>query len=433
MSNIVDKEFEVLQLTKEGTRDIRFFENLDAFKHLVEGNYILAVGNTIRLTVCGENRLKALLLSKDPCLLKRFIDEIGKKIVGESDTIKTIFLCAMGSLVENCQLASYNLIVNDESGAGKDWVTDKTLSILPQNRLVKRTRITEKVLTYWHNPISEPDWTWDGKVFYNEDISRNVLNGEVFKTFASSGSNATVLVNQVPVDITINGKPVLVVTMATTTPSAETLRRFVIVNLDTGVDQTKAIMLRQAELAKKGISIEYDESFTEALSLLTRCKVKIPFADKLPAFFPNQHIIMRTHFQRFLDYIKASCALHQYQRESDEEGFLLATGQDYDIAREVLLKVTSNPIMIPLTKDQKKLLDIIKGLGSGCYSVADLEPHVTFMTERWLRTQLDKLANYGFLRKSSQKQDYSDKSVMVYTINDIADIKNIPTWNEMQN
>lgn len=60
-------------------------------------------------------------------------DELDKKIVGELETRKTIFLCACGALVENSNLASYNLLVNSESGAGKDWITGKSLEVFPHD------------------------------------------------------------------------------------------------------------------------------------------------------------------------------------------------------------------------------------------------------------------------------------------------------------
>jgi len=378
----------------------------------------------------GINEETAIEILKDSKLLDKILFEISKKVVGEVDTIKTIFLCACGRLVEKANLTSYNLFVNDESGVGKDWVTDKTLDILPDGHKIKRTRISPNALTYWHNPKFDPDWTWDGKVLYLEDISSSVFNHEVLKVMASSGSHATILKDQTPYDIEIKGKPVIVVTSAAVTPSPENLRRFTILNLDSSVEQTKAIIERQARLACQGINLEYDERIKTALSFLKRVKVKVPFAEDIVDKFPKENILMRTHFQRFIDYIKASAALHQYQREVDDEGFIEAQKEDYEYARIALLKTSSNQYMIPLTKEQKKLLEIVKNLGESFYSVNDIEPHVTFISDRWLRAQLDKLAGYGFLEKSTTEQD--NRNVIAYRYSKITDVS-IPTWDELHN
>ena len=60
--------------------------------------------------------------------------------------------------------------------------------------------------------------------------------------------------------------------------------------------------------------------------------IKIPFAESLVNYFPSEHLIMRTHFERLLDFIKASTALYQFQRERDSDGYIRAESQDYDNA-----------------------------------------------------------------------------------------------------
>src|SRR3989344_1465735 len=95
--------------------------------------------------------------------------EFDKKIVGELKSRKTIFLCAAGGrLVENSQIASFNLLVNDEAGTGKDYVVGAVLEILPSEIYIHKTRISPTVFTYWYSGEKYKNWTWDGKVFYHE-------------------------------------------------------------------------------------------------------------------------------------------------------------------------------------------------------------------------------------------------------------------------
>jgi hypothetical protein len=401
----------------------------------------------------GEPPLKYLRILKDPQIFYKITGvggELDKKIVGEVESRQVVFLCANGRLVENANKTSYNLFVNDDSGVGKDYIIINVLKIIPEQSWIKRTRIGEKTFTYWHNAKFEPDWTWDGKVFYNEDISNSVLNCDVLKVMASTGSIATIIINQIAVDIEIKGKPVLIITTASATPSRENVRRYSILNLDSGINQTKAIIKKQGEEGAEGITEEYDEDIIEAQKYLKRVKVKIPHAPIIAEYFNQRddlHVIMRTHFNRFLDFIKSSTAFHQYQRLVDDDGFLVAQKEDYEIARACLEKLTSNPFMIPLTKDQKKLLKILRDVPSTIkggqkslnedeedegYSVGELEEYVDFMSDRWLRSELDKLTEFGFLKKGSKKQDASDKKIIVYSyISNLSDIK-LPTWEELQ-
>ena len=381
----------------------------------------------------SENK-KIDKILRHPKLLSDLIDfELEKQIVREKDTKWCIFLCSCGKLVKNANLTSYNLLVNSESGTGKDWITDKTLKIWPEDQVVKRTRISEKVFTYWHNPKFDPKWTWDGKVFYNEDIANHVLNSDVFKVMSSSGSKATVLVNQLPVDIEIVGKPVMIVTSATANPKPEIMRRFTMVSLDEEVEQTELIMARQAKKARMPdtTTMEYDRDLIEALGELKRVSVVIPYAESLMKLFPKDHVIMRTHFERFLDYIKASAALHQFQRQETAVGIIEAEGQDYDYARTVFLKVTSNPQMIPLTKNELRIYDVLKESfeKDTWASVSEISKFVSFVSDRTLRVVLEKLVNYGFLAKNRDNRENSAKMVFVYRLK-FFDKVELPKWGK---
>jgi hypothetical protein len=362
-----------------------------------------------------EPTQEILSILQDKYLFEKITkDEFDKKIVGEAQTRKVIFLCSAGGrLIENCQLASYNLLVNDEAGTGKDYVTSKVLEILPKEVYIHKTRISPAVFTYWHSADKEPLWTWDGKVFYPEDISETVLNSDVFKVMCSSGSSATIVIKQRAVDIEIVGKPVLITTTATSTPSPELTRRFVILNLDSSEEQTKAIMKRHCEFAKQGIILEYNEKYKEAMKYLKRVKVLIPFADLIAEILPSKNVIMRTHLPRFLDYIKASAGFYQYQRKIDKN-FILATGKDYDLARECFLKLCSNKYMIPLTINQKRILETFEREPEAV-NVAKFHANNNFMTLKSMEYNFSILCKYGLL-ETSTGQDYYNRPIELYNL-----------------
>ncbi len=177
-------------------------------------------------------------------------------------------------------------------------------------------------------------------------------------------------------------------------------------NLDSSTNQTKAIMKRHSQYAKKGITPEYDLKYQEAMKCLKRVKVKIPFAEIVDKFFPEKSIMMRTNYPRFLDFIKASASFHQYQR-SEEEDFILAEGQDYDIARECFLKLCSNKYMINLTINQKKILDVFEeGNGMIKGSVTQLHPRMNFISIPALQTNLGILTKYNILNSYIDNDSY---------------------------
>lgn len=350
----------------------------------------------------------------DPKLLDIIIREIQeKRVVGEKETIECIIIVTNCRLVKNIKATSSNINVNDESGLGKDWIVKGVLDILPDNVVVYRTKITPELLTYWHNSKYEPEWTWDGKILYIEDISTTLLNSDVFKVFSSGGSKATVLIKQLPIDIIINGKPSMVITSYQVNPNSENLRRYPICFCDSSEDQTLEIMRRQSYEDATGYIYSYNPELKAAISKLRMVSVVIPFAEKLPYFFPKNNF-MRTHYKRFLDYIKSSAALHQYQREEDGHGNIVATGEDYDIARMVLLKNTNNPSMIPLTRDQDNIFNFFKEHPDQWYSVNDIENKFPISSE-WLRKQLKQLFKNGFLNSIQAEREGVKRKVTEYS------------------
>jgi len=370
-----------------------------------------------------ENNL-VLKYLKNPKIFKLITeDELDKKIVREYGPRKAIFLCANGGrLVENCQIASYNLLVNDEAGSGKDYVTGKTLEILPEDVYVKKTRISPTVFTYWHNSQYEPDWTWDGKVFYTEDIAETVLNSEVFKVMCSSGSEATVVIRQRAIDINIVGKPVMITTTATSIPSPELTRRFEILNLNESIDQTKEIMKRHCKFAIDGVTPEYNKEIRESLKLLKRVKVKIPYAESLHTLFPAKNIMMRTKFPRFLDFVKASAAFHQFQRETDKVGYILAEKQDYEIATEVMKALSSNKYMISLTRNQRRIIEFLEEMNkiNPTYkqSASRLREQMNnFISLPAMMTNLSIMSSYGIL-KVEIEDGPNGREIEKYRLND---------------
>ena len=389
-----------------------------------------------------------LSILKDKNLFENItLKQFDKKIVGELQSRQTIFLVTCMRLVENLNKATDNLSINARSGTGKDFISEAVFDIIPEKQKEELIRISPKVLAYTRNKAINPLASWKGIALRLEDLGNSVLNDDGFKVMASASPNKinySKIVNKGKIiDIEIEGKPSIVLTIANANPKEETLRRFPILYLDEKVNQTKEILKRQGEYAKKGLSLEYNDEIIEALKCLRRIKIRIPFADKLTNLFCPENVIVRTHFPRFLDYIKASCSLHQFQRKKDEEDYYIAEPQDYDIGRIALIKTTSNILMIPLSKLQKDILEAIekseeKAKPKSVDEISSLKKIEKLnITEKWLRVQLDYLTSKTFLIKGREKRfdeagKVIPKPVFVYSFNKMQKLE-IPKFKDITN
>lgn len=338
--------------------------------------------------------------------------EFNKFIVGEEDTRMAIFICACGCFVKNLS-ATFNVLINGESSSGKSWITKNVLNIFSENVFSKatyRTRISPKALTYWHNAAVEPDWTWDGKVLYLEDISNEILNSDVFKVMVSEGSTSTIVGKsnkkgvEMPaaIDIEIKGKPITFITTAMGTPIEEIKGRFLMIDLDESAEQTERIMFRQTQLAVSGKKEHYQKMFKEAFSQLKRVEVVIPeWIHNIINYMPRKEVIRwRREFPRFLEIIKCSASLHQFQRDLDEDERVIANEIDYEIARKIIKKISSSSGVEGLTRREKmafeSLINYYKENKKGC-TRAEIHAYNPKYSDRGWEKVLDRLSNKGLV------------------------------------
>jgi len=396
-----------------------------------------------RYTVEGKIGEKSYAILTDPALLDNLIKETNKKVVKEVDTRKAIIAFKCGELVENARPTSYNLLMSEETGIGKDWVVKKTLELFPEERRSHKAKISPQLLAYWHNGITEPDWTWNLKSLYLEEISYDTLNSDTMTAFLSSRNcEGVVLINQKPVELKINGKPTIFITTASKNPKKDQLRRLPTCQLDDSVNQTKEISMRQCTAAETGETLDYDFEITNALRNLKRVKVKIPFARKFGEALIKKvkvHRILRTNMSRYLDIIKTMTALHQYQRESEGE-YLLATYEDYELALPVFNKITHSQTTIPLTREKKKLIAVIEKLekddeNNVWHTVSEIEAKVTFLNKQTIYNRLRELAEEGFLVQDKvERIDSRERTFkpMAYRTSNIGKLK-FPSVEEVKN
>lgn len=347
---------------------------------------------------------------------KIIIDEMNKKIVGEIEAREIIFMCSMGSLVQNCSYTSFNLLMHSESSAGKDYITKNVLKIIPQDRLFYRTRISPTVLNYWKPYKKKGFDSWNGCVLYLPDISEQVLNSDAMKLMCSDGSHITITEKGEAKDIEIEGKPVIFSTTATTTPNTEILNRFSIVHLDESENQTRKIMKMQAKRMMEGESLDYDGEVQKALTYLKRYKVKIPFADKVTKFFPSKKISERRNFERFFDFIKSVACVHQFQRNFDGE-FLIAELEDYDRARDIFMNIQQGVSSIPLNMRQKDIVDVLKQSNTAL-SLAEIHGQIkNYLAIQNFRPHVESLVNLRVLDKFNDKDNYN-REIIKYNLSD---------------
>ncbi len=372
----------------------------------------------------------ALLLEKD--IFEIINKEFDKQITGEEKSRKAIFLSLCSIWVKNTQIP-LNTFVSSESSAGKSYICNKILEMFPKNLYEKRSKITAEAFTYWHT--NDDDWTWDGKICYLEDISQSVLDSPTFKVMCSEGSIATVVRNQKAVDLIVHGKPCMLVTTARTNPNTEVLNRFNITPLDESEKQTKDITYNQAIESKNKV---FDDHFSESLARLKRKEVSIPFGIKIHEFITKNYswndVRMRRDFSRLVDLIKCSTVLHQFQRK-EQKGKLIATAEDYEIARQVINYIQTTTLK-GLTHKLKKIYGFCGDEKE--FTAKEIHSKHPVVSQKMWYLYLDQLCERELLKTELRDsitilKDGSErvgKKVTSYRVPETSSF-NLPSYNEL--
>lgn len=354
---------------------------------------------------------ETLKILKDPNLFELIIQELNKTIEGEQKSKKAITLSLCSVWVDGCEVP-LNTLVSSESSAGKSYICKKIIKLFPKEMVIYRTKITPEAFTYWHN---EPEWDWDGKICYLEDISQGILDAPSFKVMCSEGSTATIVNKQKAIDIEIRGKPVMLITTARTSPNTEILNRFQIVSLDESSQQTERIIFRQA---KQSNDEKYNPDIISALSCLKRKVVFIPYAEKIAQYIKDSFnfgsLRLRRDFSRLLDLIRCSAVLHQFQRSINERDEIIADEQDYIIARECINYIQTQTFK-GLTHKLKKAFDCCEALVE--FSAKDIHNKFPFVNQKMWYNYLDDLCERGMLITELRKVEESKSRVTYYKIN----------------
>lgn len=365
-----------------------------------------------------EKEKEALKYLSSDKLMKHLIAEVHKEgVIGEEDNILILALKMSLRLVKNASATSSNMLVSDNSGLGKDFLTKAMCDVMlvPEVTYFHRTAISPKVLNYWQ-PIDNSTGevtTWDGKVLYLEDPEADLIKSQAFKVMASGGTSITVVKDQAVLEKEIDGKPVIIVTSMKTSIDVEGERRWDCIRLDGSKEVTNKVIERVAFKAAGLIDYQPDEGFRNLLRSLSRYTVVIPFANDIVAGISRQSHI-RTQILKLLDYVKASAVLHQSGRQKTPQGELIAEPVDYEYARTAFLLLKDEEATA-LTRKEQTLRDYLIAKGTHV-KIRDIVHDLQGFTKDWVHRHKEDLIEREIIKIVMDFDPDSNRDIEHYAV-----------------
>lgn len=258
----------------------------------------------------------ALAWLKAPGLLQRIAADIAAiGVVGEEANAQAAYLAALSRKLDR-PLA---LLIQSTSAAGKSALMDAVLDLVPEEERVAYSAMTGQSLFY----IGEADLKHKALAIAEEEGARHasyalkLLQSQGTLTIASTGKDPATgkLITQ---EYRVEGPVALMMTTTAIDLDEELKNRCLVLTIDEGRDQTRAIHARQRfEETLGGLAAKEDRSAILALHrnaqrLIKPLKVVNPYAERL-TFMDDKTRTRRDH-RKYLALIRTIALLHQHQR-----------------------------------------------------------------------------------------------------------------------
>jgi hypothetical protein len=284
-------------------------------------------------------------LAHDKNLIETILrDMAALGLVGEQDAALLVYLSYVSRKLNNPS----SIIVRGPSGSGKDKIQRTPALLMPEEDVIEFNSLTANALYY-----NAPGWL-KNKILLGGERSHRDDDAQKDKTAAvrqmlSQGYITKITVNENRETEIIRQDGPVSYSETTTQDSIfrEDANRCFQINTDPGEALTRKVMLSvageylddenslEAEKNDRESIIGHHQEFQQSLEYVD---VRIPFARKLAEKMPAGKVEIRRAISHVLAVIESIAFLHQHQRAKNDNGKLIATQEDYRLARRLLLK-----------------------------------------------------------------------------------------------
>ena len=317
----------------------------------------------------------ALALLKAPNLIERILaDFAAVGLVGEETNKLVGYLAAVSRKLDK----PLGVVIQSSSAAGKSTLMDAVLAFVPEEEKVKYSAMTGQSLFYMgetnlkHKALAIVEEEGASRASY----ALKLLQSEGELTIASTGKDPA-SGNLITQQYRVEGPVALLITTTARDIDEELMNRCLVLAVDEGREQTRAIHERQrARRTLDGMFAHRERQALTALHqnaqrLLKPLDVLNPFAKFLT--FPDQTTRLRRDHEKYLTLIDVIAFVHQHQRpikSAERAGqrveYLEATLADVELANRIAHDVLGRSLD-ELPPQTRRLLTLIDGhVGAEC-------------------------------------------------------------------
>jgi hypothetical protein len=278
-------------------------------------------------------------LLNDPDLLAKIQSVIrARGYAGELSAPTMVYLAITSRGLER----PLNLAVVAPSGAGKNHAVDAALKLFPPEAVHEVTAGSARALIFTEQSFEHRTIVFGEADSIPEDgpaasVIRSIANDShvIYETTEKNPKTGRFETRRIE-----KRGPTGLITTSTQSLPSQMATRVLEVSLSDDPEQTRAIMHAQALNVQPNnrsvIDLAPYVALQRWLAVAGIIAVDVPFASALADLIPAEHVRMRRDFRQLLTTVQAVAYLHQRRRLRNLQGWVIATFDDYDTARQLL-------------------------------------------------------------------------------------------------
>lgn len=402
------------------------------------------------VTMDAAARDEAIALLQSPDLIERILADFAAcGLVGEETNKLVGYLAAVSRKLDK----PLGVVIQSSSAAGKSSLMDAVLAFVPDEEKVKYSAMTGQSLFYMgetnlkHKALAIVEEEGASRASY----ALKLLQSEGELTIASTGKDPQTG-NLITQQYRVEGPVALLVTTTATDIDEELMNRCLVLAVDEGRAQTRAIhQLQRDKRTLEGLLARREKEaliqlHQNAQRLLKPLAVLNPYAQHLT--FPDQTTRLRRDHEKYLTLIDTIAFVHQYQRDvkTARRGeqvieYIEATLADIELANRIAHDVLGRSLD-ELPPQTRRLLQRIDGhVSAECARLAVKRGDVRFSRRslreaiHWgdtqLKVHLARLAELEYLVTHRSKNNGFDYE-LVYDLSDTDSALRFPGLTDIE-
>lgn len=304
----------------------------DQDTHEPDGNELLE-----RMPQAVRDEAREMLES--PNLWGRILDDVERiGLAGEMELAATLYLLGVSRLLPRPLAA----IVSAPSSTGKSYTIEKVSSLFPPECLIHATSLTPQALFYMQPGSLSHKWIVAGERSRLEN-DETAESTRALREMISGGRLTKLIPTKVNGEIVtqrIEQEGPIAFCESTTLSQifSEDVNRCLLLSADERESQTANIINRLAQGYSGAVGAAVDavvQRHHAAHRMIQQRAVIVPFAPAIAEKFPHDRIEARRAFPHLMSMVQASALLSQFQRQLDGDGCIIATIDDYHVAKQL--------------------------------------------------------------------------------------------------